>query len=259
MGVFIIGTAGMAGSDDVLACFVAGNAFTWDDWFRLETLEDSFQPVVDMLLNVAMFMWLGAVCPWESFWASEVITPWRLALLGVLVLALRRLPVILGLRQHLHQIEDLRQALIVGYFGPIGVSAIFYLYVGLEFLESLSSDTESDQDEEMQGLAEAMKVVVWFLVVCSVVSRSSSMEEQLANCPRSYTDLVFRLGSLQTTLRKNIYQEALLCLKIQMFQATTACSNRPFAKLKTIDFVPSGTNAWSVETWPVQRMHSHLI
>jgi hypothetical protein len=31
----------MIGSDDVLACFIAGNAFTWDDWFRLGTLDDS--------------------------------------------------------------------------------------------------------------------------------------------------------------------------------------------------------------------------
>lgn len=32
LGLFIVGTGGMIGSDDVLACFVAGNAFTWDDW-----------------------------------------------------------------------------------------------------------------------------------------------------------------------------------------------------------------------------------
>jgi NhaP-type Na+/H+ or K+/H+ antiporter len=33
MALFIVGTCGMIGSDDVLACFVAGNAFTWDDWY----------------------------------------------------------------------------------------------------------------------------------------------------------------------------------------------------------------------------------
>ena len=37
LALFIVGTCGMIGSDDVLACFIAGNAFTWDDWFRLET------------------------------------------------------------------------------------------------------------------------------------------------------------------------------------------------------------------------------
>lgn len=28
--LFIVGTVGMIGSDDVLACFIAGNAFTWE-------------------------------------------------------------------------------------------------------------------------------------------------------------------------------------------------------------------------------------
>lgn len=49
----------MLGSDDVLACFIAGNVFTWDDWFRLETMDDSLQPTIDMLLNVSIFMWFG--------------------------------------------------------------------------------------------------------------------------------------------------------------------------------------------------------
>jgi NhaP-type Na+/H+ or K+/H+ antiporter len=30
--LFIVGTVGMVGSDDVLACFIASNTFTWDDW-----------------------------------------------------------------------------------------------------------------------------------------------------------------------------------------------------------------------------------
>lgn len=32
LALFITGTCGMIGSDDVLACFIAGNVFTWDDW-----------------------------------------------------------------------------------------------------------------------------------------------------------------------------------------------------------------------------------
>lgn len=40
LALFIVGTCGMIGSDDILACFIAGNVFTWDDWFRLETLDE---------------------------------------------------------------------------------------------------------------------------------------------------------------------------------------------------------------------------
>jgi NhaP-type Na+/H+ or K+/H+ antiporter len=53
LALFIVGACGMIGSDDVLACFIAGNTFTWDSWFRLETFDDSLQPTIDMLFNLA--------------------------------------------------------------------------------------------------------------------------------------------------------------------------------------------------------------
>lgn len=52
---------GFSGSDDLLACFAAGNAFSWDDWFREETEEAHFQEVIDMMLNLAVFAYIGAI------------------------------------------------------------------------------------------------------------------------------------------------------------------------------------------------------
>lgn len=92
LALFIVGTCGMVGSDDVLACFIAGNLFTWDDWFRLETLDDSLQPTIDMLLNLSVFMWFGAICPWSSFASSTIIPTYRLVFLGILILLLRCVP-----------------------------------------------------------------------------------------------------------------------------------------------------------------------
>ena len=169
LALYIVGSCGLFGSDDVLACFVAGNVFTWDDWFRLKTLDDSLQPTVDMLLNMAIFMWLGAVCPWPKFLHSEIIPIHRLILLGILILILRRLPAILVLRNYIPQIEENRQAIFVGFFGPIGVSAIFYLYIGLDFLEGITDSNDLQRTDAML-LAEAMTVVIWFLTVCSIVS-----------------------------------------------------------------------------------------
>nr|POF11557.1 na(+)/h(+) antiporter 1 [Quercus suber] len=121
----------------VFAITLAGNAFTWDDWFRLETKDDSLQPTIDMLLNVAIFMWFGAVCPWHSFVTNNVIPIYRLIPLGILVLLLRRLPMVLTFHKKIHQIEEFRHALFVGFFGPIGVSAIFYLYIAREFFREI--------------------------------------------------------------------------------------------------------------------------
>ncbi|RYO14000.1 hypothetical protein AA0113_g10525 [Alternaria arborescens] len=167
LALLIIGTVGLIDADDVLACFVAGNTFTWDDWFREQTEHDSLQPIMDFLLNVAVFMWLGAVCPWEKFFSGDVIPSSRLILLGILVLLLRRLPVIIALQKQIPQIRNIRHATIMGFFGPIGISAIFYLYVTQDFL--LRIQLEHPEREDCIALAQVTAVIVWFLVISSVV------------------------------------------------------------------------------------------
>jgi len=48
---FTLGIVGILGSDDILCCFVVGNSFTWDDWFRVQTEDHAFQDVIDQLLS----------------------------------------------------------------------------------------------------------------------------------------------------------------------------------------------------------------
>ena len=188
LALFIVGTCGMIGSDDVLACFVAGNVFTWDDWcvprdlfrskldvdrFRLETADDSLQPTIDMLLNISVFMWYGAVAPWATFRINDVISIYRLVFLGILILLLRRLPFIFLVHKKIKEIEQFQQAAFVGFFGPIGVSAIFYLYVSLDFLNQVTVDGVIREDA--RRLQDVMQVVIWFLAICSIVVHGLSV------------------------------------------------------------------------------------
>ncbi|EED15005.1 Na/H antiporter, putative [Talaromyces stipitatus ATCC 10500] len=167
LGLFIMGTCGLIGTDDLLACFIAGNAFTHDDWFRLETMDDSLQPTIDMLLNLAIFVWFGAVCPWVLFAHNDIIPIYRLIVLGILILLFRRLPVVFAMHKYIHQIEQISQALFVGFFGPIGVGAIFYLSVCRNFLlEDMMVDGVVRSDAART--AEVTYIVVWFLVICSI-------------------------------------------------------------------------------------------
>ncbi|KAH7011254.1 Na/H antiporter [Ilyonectria destructans] len=168
LALFVLGTCGMIGSDDVLACFVAGNAFTWDDWFRLQTENDSFHPTIDMLLNMTIFMWFGAVCPWNDFLNNNVISIYQLVPLGILVLLVRRLPWVFAAHKYIHQISDTRKALFAGFFGPIGVSAVFYVYILAEFIDKYLVDGDEVR-ADVKDLRETGLVVVWFLAVCSVV------------------------------------------------------------------------------------------
>jgi NhaP-type Na+/H+ or K+/H+ antiporter len=135
----------------------------------VETEDDSLQPTIDMLLNVAYFLWIGATCPWYQFAHNSVIPIYRLIALGVLVLLLRRPPFVMLVHKHIPQIEEFRQAVFVGYFGPIGASALFYLYVALDFLKT-SVVYEGKIRDDAEKLSEVLVIVVWFLVICSVVS-----------------------------------------------------------------------------------------
>jgi sodium/hydrogen antiporter len=121
-----------------------------------------------MLLNVSIFMWYGVVCPWSSFVDNEVVPIYHLVPLGVLVLIFRRLPWVFAIHKFVPQIEEVRQAIFVGFFGPVGVSAIFYLYIAREFLDTL--DVVGQDRKEIEQLGETIRVVVWFLAVCSIVS-----------------------------------------------------------------------------------------
>ena len=57
-----MGTLGLLGSDDLLACFIAGNAFTWDGWYHVETKNVAgVMQTIDMLLNLSMFMYIGFI------------------------------------------------------------------------------------------------------------------------------------------------------------------------------------------------------
>ncbi|MCJ1469953.1 hypothetical protein MMC07_008598 [Pseudocyphellaria aurata] len=147
--------------------FAVALAFGWSDWFRLETLDDSLQPTIDMLLNLSIFMWFGAVCPWATFVHNDVIPIYRLVILGVLILLFRRLPIVYAMHWKIKQIEEKQQALFVGFFGPIGVSAVFYLSISLEFLGQMTVDGVIREDASR--LADIMRVVIWFLAICSIV------------------------------------------------------------------------------------------
>ena len=69
--------------------------------------------------------------------------------------------------RYLKEIEDWKQAVFVGFFGPIGVSAVFYIYVAIDFLEQVQVDGVVREDAAR--LQEVIRIVVWFLAISSIV------------------------------------------------------------------------------------------
>jgi NhaP-type Na+/H+ or K+/H+ antiporter len=135
--LFTIGTCGVIGTNDLLACFSAGTALNWDGAYLSETeaRHDEVNPSIDVLLNFAGFMYIGAVIPWADFHQPETtgITYPRLILLGFMVLLFRRIPSLLVLWKLMPKVcTSWKEALFMGYFGPIGERRFFSLLAILE-------------------------------------------------------------------------------------------------------------------------------
>jgi NhaP-type Na+/H+ or K+/H+ antiporter len=166
LALFVIGTAGLIGTDDLLACFIAGNLFTWNDEFRLKTVDDMVQATVDLVLNLAIFVWIGATVPWAAF--TSLFPIWRFMVMGIALLVFRRLPAMLLFYKLTPDIKNIKEAMFAGYFGPIGVGALFYCAVCIEELKNAGLDDDS-------WLIQVVKPVVYFCILSSVVVHGLSI------------------------------------------------------------------------------------
>ncbi|MEI7032744.1 cation:proton antiporter [Streptomyces pratensis] len=122
LALMVLGTSGLLHVDGVLAVFVAGLAFNATSSIGERTDENKIDEAVNRFAVLPLFTALGAMIPWEE-WGELGWGPGLALVLGVL--ALRRLPVVLALKRPLSL--RWRDALFLGWFGPIGVSALFYL------------------------------------------------------------------------------------------------------------------------------------
>lgn len=175
VGLFIVGTCGCFGSDETLACFVAGNALNWDGLYHaeLQARHDAFNSTLETLLNFGICMYLGAVMPWDQFHMPDTtgITVWRLIVLGFLILLFRRMPaILLGYRFMPKVCRNWREALFMGYFGPIGVGSIAYA----EYARRLFP-APGKSDREINDLTAAISPVVYWLVLFSIIVHGLSV------------------------------------------------------------------------------------
>jgi NhaP-type Na+/H+ or K+/H+ antiporter len=112
----------LIGVSDLLALFVTGLVFSWDS--EVEDDESEFQNVIDALFNLSYFVMFGASFSLLVLWSEFGIT--RLIIFSLLVLVLRRLPIVVLLSTWIPQLKSPKEALFCGWFGPMGVGALFY-------------------------------------------------------------------------------------------------------------------------------------
>lgn len=174
IGLWLLSVCGLVGTDDLLACFVAGNALNWDGEFLRETesRHDEVNSVMDVLLNFGGFMYIGAIMPWDQFVSAETgLTIGRLMGLGFMVLIFRRIPAIfLSYKLMPNVCKNWKEALFMGYFGPIGAGAVFYVEHTRHLFPELG-----EGDEEETNLVRVMIPAVYWLVLFSIVVHGLSI------------------------------------------------------------------------------------
>ncbi|RKP20947.1 Sodium/hydrogen exchanger, partial [Rozella allomycis CSF55] len=150
----IIGVVKLLGCNELMAVFVAGVTFAWDDWFVEETEGSNLQEVVDFIFNMSFFVFLGTVLPWAKY--AEIIS--RLIMLSCCILLFRRLPFVMLISKYMHDLKTVKEAIFLGWFGPIGVGAILYSTLAVIML----------QDEKYYNIAS-------FIVLSSVIIHGATV------------------------------------------------------------------------------------
>ena len=117
----VLGTVGVLGGNGLIGVLAAGLAHNGVVAGRDRAAEADIDESMDQFLLLPTFALLGTMLPWEG-WAT---LGWPAAGFTVAVLVLRRLPWSVLLKRPLGL--TWREALWLGWFGPIGVAAIFYL------------------------------------------------------------------------------------------------------------------------------------
>ncbi len=126
LSLVVLGAAKLLGSDGILAVFVAGLGFDFAVKGDREQ-QRRVQEASTRFFILPIFVLLGLTIPWEG-WAE---LGWGGPVLVVAVLLLRRLPAVLALNPLMRGVRGGANALFLGWFGPIGVAALYYANLSL--------------------------------------------------------------------------------------------------------------------------------
>lgn len=122
LSLLVLSLAHLLGSDGILAAFAAGVAFNLGVDRSEEFEEQRVQEAIARLFNLPVFVLFGALMPLQA-WTDA---GWPLLALGIAVLSLRRPLALLATGRWLGAGLGRPDVLFLGWFGPLGVAALYY-------------------------------------------------------------------------------------------------------------------------------------
>ena len=106
----------------IIGVFAAGVAFQALVGDEIETRHEEVQSMMERLFIVPVFVIFGAMLPWTG-WKEMPLYAW---IITPFVIFLRRIPTLFVLKPFL-PVFSTKDTFFMGWFGPIGVAALFYV------------------------------------------------------------------------------------------------------------------------------------
>lgn len=129
VALLLLGGFHLLKMNPIIAVFVGGFAFAKDITAHEDLQEERVQETMERLTTVPVFFILGLMLPWQDWYHMGWTSVW----IVVLILIFRRLPALLLLMPIMPQFrKKIYSVLIMGWFGPIGVAALYYAIISKE-------------------------------------------------------------------------------------------------------------------------------
>ena len=123
VALLLLGGFHLLKMNPIIAVFVGGFAFAKDITSNEYLKEERIQETMERLTTMPIFFILGLMLPWQDWYQMGWTSVW----IVVLILLFRRLPALLLLMPVMPQFrKKLYSILIIGWFGPVGVAALYY-------------------------------------------------------------------------------------------------------------------------------------
>lgn len=114
-----LGLMDMVDGSELICIFFIGTAMNRDGWYTLESTNKKMAEIVESLFTSAFFVFIGALIEFERFSNRMII------LNLIIILFIRIITLFIGYKT-VPLIDNIKEAMFIGWFGPVGVGALYY-------------------------------------------------------------------------------------------------------------------------------------
>lgn len=118
---------------ELICIFFVGIGLNEDEWYTLEQSSNRIAEVVESTFCKVLFIFIGSIVDFDRFTL-------RMVLVCALIIVIRRPLILLLSYKTVPLIQSTKEALFIGWFGPVGVGALYYCLLYDKKVDTLTID-----------------------------------------------------------------------------------------------------------------------